>query len=51
MLCRVVEHTGLRVVQPSPDLTTTLPFSPRLLAAAVIAFDLARTEDHEEIGR
>lgn len=42
MRCRVVEHTGIRVVQPSPDLISTLPFPPRLLVAAVLAFDEAR---------
>ncbi|MCW5831695.1 MAG: hypothetical protein KIS78_04480 [Labilithrix sp.] len=44
MLCRVVEHTGIRVVQPTPDLISTLPFAPRLLVAAVLAFDDARKE-------
>jgi len=42
ILCRVVEHTGIRVVQPTPDLMSTLSFDPRLLVAAVLAFDEAR---------
>ncbi len=41
MRCRVVEHTGLRVVQPTPDLLSTLSFPPSLLVAAVLAFDAA----------
>ena len=44
MLCRVTEHTGIRVVQPNPDLLSTLPFPPELVVAAVLAFDDARKE-------
>ncbi len=44
MLCRVIEHTGVRVVQPNPDLLSTLPFPPRVVVAAVLAFDDARRE-------
>ncbi|MBX3263013.1 MAG: hypothetical protein KF782_25280 [Labilithrix sp.] len=44
MLCRVVEHTGIRVVRPTPDLMSTFPFPPRLLVAAVLAFDSAQKE-------
>lgn len=39
MRCRVAEHAGIRVVQPEPDFMAELTFSPRLLAAAVLAFD------------
>jgi hypothetical protein len=44
MLCRVFEHHGVRVVQPRPDLMSQLTFSPRLLAAAVLAFEAATDE-------
>lgn len=44
MRCRVVESRGIRVVQPQPDLLSRLPFSPRVLVAAVLAFDKARKE-------
>jgi hypothetical protein len=47
MLCRVVECDGMRVVQPRPDLMSRLTFSPRLLAAAILAFDEARKEGHK----
>jgi hypothetical protein len=42
MLCRVIEHGGMRVVQPQPDLMSRLTFSPRLLVAAILAFDDVR---------
>ena len=38
--CRVVDHAGFRLVEPSA--VPNLAFSPRLLAAVVIAFDAAR---------
>jgi hypothetical protein len=44
ILCRVLEHTGIRLVQPTPDIMSTLPFHPRLIVAAVLAFDEARKE-------
>jgi hypothetical protein len=44
MRCRVVEHAGIRVVEPDPDFMTRLPFSPRVLAAALLAFDDARKQ-------
>lgn len=43
MICRVVGQQGIRVVQPRPDLMSNLAFSPRLLTAAILAFDSART--------
>lgn len=39
-LCRVTEHAGVRLVQATPDLLADLAFSPRLLAAALIAIDV-----------
>jgi hypothetical protein len=42
MRCRVVERQGIRVVQPEPDLLSRLPFPPRVLVAAVLAFDEVR---------
>lgn len=44
MRCRVVECDGIRVVQPDPDYMSRLTFSPRLLVAAILAFDDARKE-------
>jgi hypothetical protein len=44
MRCRVVECNGIRAVQPEPDLMSRLAFSPRLLAAAVLAFDDVATQ-------
>lgn len=41
MICRVVDRGGVRTVQARPDLMSSLPFSPRRLAAVVIAFDAA----------
>jgi hypothetical protein len=38
MRCQVIEHEGIRAVQPMPDLSWHLPFNPKLLAAAVLAF-------------
>jgi hypothetical protein len=47
MHCRVIDHGGIRIVRPTPDLTSSLPFDPRLLAAAVIAFANARARTTE----
>ena len=44
MRCRIVESGGVRAVQPEPDLLSRLPFSPRALVAAVLAFDDAQKE-------
>jgi len=44
MLCRIIEHGGMRIVQPQPDLMSRLTFSPRLLAAAILAFDDVRRD-------
>lgn len=49
MRCRVVDQGGVRVVQPEPDLMTRLPFSPRLLAAAVLAFDDVRRQYDRQV--
>ena len=42
MRCRIAEIKGIRIVQPRPDLLSRLAFDPRILAAAVLAFDAAR---------
>lgn len=39
MLCKVIDADGVRVVRPEPDLMVSLGISPRLVAAAVLAFD------------
>lgn len=40
-ICRVAEEDGIRVVEPFPDIFATLAIPPRLIAAAVLAFDVA----------
>jgi hypothetical protein len=42
MHCRVIEDGGIRAVRLTPDLSSELSLSPRLLAAAVVASDRAR---------
>lgn len=51
MRCRVDDRGEIPLIQPTPDLMSTLPFDPRLLASAVLAFARARTRTRErEVG-
>ncbi len=45
MVCAVVDVDGIRVVKPHPDLMTSVGVSPRLIAAAVLAFDATVRND------
>jgi hypothetical protein len=46
MVCHVRREDGIEFVQSTPDLTMSTGLSPRLLAAALCAFDAARWPPH-----
>jgi len=39
MVCTIVDQHGVRAVRPQPDLMMPLGIHPRLIAAAIVAFD------------
>jgi hypothetical protein len=39
MVCTIVDQNGIRAVRPQPDLMMQLGIQPRLIAAAIVAFD------------
>ena len=43
MICRIVVQSGIRMIDPTPNLMFGLPFDPRILGAAVVAFHDAAT--------
>jgi hypothetical protein len=44
MMCSVLEYEGVRVVESHGGLTLKLRTDPRLVAAAVLAFDAVRED-------